>query len=1154
MKGKTNAVQKVNIVMLLLGLLFLSCVLVGMLRGAFGTPRIILRVEFPQETMFYKTDMFYDMGEGFSEQHKVSSAEYDVKHKEFVIEIPEGLLLDCQKVRFDLEYHEYDSSWVGSKIEISEIAIGRGIFSKKIDNAILTYMENSYDLGWDGYETCVLEGNDPFVVFNEEFIAILEEQNNTFEMYAMIGVVGCSLLIGCIFFLCIKFVGKLALANYQKYHEKMIWLSHKIQKVREFHEKGYFGDTIEVLIILAVTLFLYRKYLFGQYYYLFVNMAGDSFNQTYPMLMNWAYRMQEGINQGGWDFYNGLGITIGHVGILIESWVSLFGTQSVAYLMGISQICKVFLAGVFFYYFLRTTSKKKSTALIFALSYAYCGHMIGRQMWTYYPNEVVMIALWLFCFELFFCKKDWRWLPLASVIFAVNSGPYSVALYLMFFTGYAIFRYCTENQFVWSELIKYFGRFMVVSWTAFLLIEGIRFGSGLVGEIGSERFQKVSTEFVQSEENETQDEIKEELMQEIEVMPEEEKHFISDANCLRTVFYRFLSTDMLGIEDGRYSGYNVYLSGPVFYCGLWTILIIPLGFATLQYKKKLWYGFLLGTAGCYILIEPFRTMCNAFTNDTFKQSSFWIIVLLLIVAADCHENIFFKKGKKRPVIALITVLCIALLQVYYISFGDLYYNKIRFLQAIILLLVYLEGILLFFRNKKRRKTIIVGIMVVKCIEVVILNQEAILYGSALSAASVDGDYLYSGYNQDAINCIKNMDPGNAYRIDNQTSVSYSDALIQRYMGTSIYLGGTATEVERTREFYKKLGLPRNSDLQGRLARFSLSDEINTLCGVKYLTNNSGSVYNFGYKYLGKIGNVDMYRNQYALPLGFVYENCMGKEEFEKMNIQERREMLLRTCVLDEENVIPDMYKGIEQLKAEESNIEEYTIDFECVYDNIFSITEQPSEYVIVIKPVISRTMDMTESVFSYLFVCDAEKNVEELTGCDRTIIQINKGTHEYEYAVNNAGVNQFYFKLYDGISIEDIRFYAVPKEEYYKQYIQDIEKLNGNQSVQLTVDEADSAVRGTIQSYKDGILYFSIPYHENWELRVDGAQQEIFKTNYAFIGAEIEEGVHEIELIFRSTEGAGNILQQIFKYIGYTVLVMNFVIYYILKKRKRERE
>lgn len=57
---------------------------------------------------------------------------------------------------------------------------------------------------------------------------------------------------------------------------------------------------------------------------------------------------------------------------------------------------------------------------------------------------------------------------------------------------------------------------------------------------------------------------------------------------------------------------------------------------------------------------------------------------------------------------------------------------------------------------------------------------------------------------------------------------------------------------------------------------------------------------------------------------------------------------------------------------------------------------------------------------------------------------------------------------------------------------------------------------GRIEGVKDGYLITSIPYDEHFEVKIDGKAVEYEKVNTAFLGAKMEESMHEVEIVYHA--------------------------------------
>lgn len=67
-----------------------------------------------------------------------------------------------------------------------------------------------------------------------------------------------------------------------------------------------------------------------------------------------------------------------------------------------------------------------------------------------------------------------------------------------------------------------------------------------------------------------------------------------------------------------------------------------------------------------------------------------------------------------------------------------------------------------------------------------------------------------------------------------------------------------------------------------------------------------------------------------------------------------------------------------------------------------------------------------------------------------------------------------------------------------------------------TYNGQSNKFEGTIEAKANEILFLSIPYDENWQVRIDGRPAKKTKLLNAFIGVKLPEGQHEIRLQYRS--------------------------------------
>lgn len=988
------------------------------------------------------------------------------------------------------------------KVEIEKIEIKKnGICKAVVDEDNLTdYIER-----YIGIEKCDLKGESiklhcaeetSGIIFNEAFTGLINDAYENWQEYRIAALV---VVLALIMILetrnpikgKMKKVVNVICKDFEEDHKRVFW---------------YFSIVLAVLVIV-----LYWSFLTGNKYYIFRDVGSDSYNQTYPSLINTANRISEGEIGKTWDFTASIGDSAEMIIPKLGNWVAFFGRDYVAYLLGISQMLKVFLAGIFFWGYLRVFGNSRGTASIFALGYAFCAHILIRGSWKTYPNETVLLALWLFCFELFYQKKDKRWLPLATAVFLLNINGYYTVLYAGIFCAYAFLRYHSNYRergivekrgglkfgasYLGSLLLGYGMASMVIIPNVVTLLKSDRFANSVGNTGGGEFFIKLKI--------------------------------------LKTAFFRTIGTDIVGINN-EYNGYGNLLEGPAFYCGLVAIVMLPIIWKVLKGRKRIWYGIGYGCILVYIFINPIRKIANGFTgNYLFKLSSLWIIVLLLMTTADAFEKVKeMQLDKKRYFISLGVVTIVSIL------FHDMIVHVDYLIISLCFMALY--GCLLMAFGKKQ---LTLGKLRIVLFLIAATEAMWMSYRLVNDRKVVEGieDIAYEDGTQEVVQFLKEKDDA-FYRIDKQYySASYCDALYQDYYGAVAYKGATG-ERNLTARFYTNLFLPLSYNKHVSLG-FQGDTGINTLMSMKYIISKNGMIQNFGYNYVDTIGDKEVYENEYALPLAVPYDTYIMQEDFEKMNLLKRRQTFYQAAVLAEDV----SENGIEKNEAADlctAELEKYEISFQKKQQENGITIEFPaisdSEVVVIKASIFAEKLitNIGEDIFN-CFYSDSEESGSVTYG-------LQEGTHDYFFEFNGEDINSVRISENKKMDVKKLHVYVLPQEEYYENYIKQAKEWQ-KEGLQNVTYQNDS-VTGDITLDKKKLLVFSVPYDEAFKLYVDGKEQEILVANIGFMSGWIEEGSHQIELKYEPEYSYVNVT------IAVSALYVVYFIYYSVKGRKREDE
>lgn len=954
-------------------------------------------------------------------------------------------------------------------------------------------------------------GNDPYITIKpESFTSIKISLMQSLNAYVKL----LKLSIIMIFSACyiFYFIFKRLNTKYENQmhiflttHEGQLWL-------------GFF-----LVMLITLSAIIYYDFITGYKMYVYNDIANDSFTQTLPGALNHAYNISEYGRLTKWNSTIFLGQTQSNIVNPINMWIYIFGKDNVPYLMGIVQVIKVLLSGIFYWLFARKRGKTYFSSSVVALFYAFSGHMIVRGSWESYPGEVLAVAILLYLYEIFFQnRKKWYMVSFAIAILGLISGSYSIILYLGITIGYSVFKYILEeNKIKPSSFFKYeatvlgsllVGFFLV----AFAVVPGIR------DLILSPRTESAILQSSTSS----------------NISPLS----FASTKLLLTAFFRTFSNDILGVSS--YAGVNNYLEDPTFYCGILSILILPLCVIVKKGKARICYIISLGISFIYVFWTYIRYVANGFSKDTFKLSSFWIIVLLLYCAGDCLDELRNIKVKKIYYLILCGWTFILIIPfIYCITTDEMSLILSKCFEVILCMLIYL--LLLYFYCIKGKQMILLFYFMVGT--EIVLNS----YSSVNNRVTVNLEEIKANYDNevtDALSYLEEID-STYYRIDYPT-YDLCQSMAQGFMGTRAYVGGTTYSSEML-DFISSIG-NNNSDRIGTtryIYGFSGMNEINTFLGVKYLIysnlDNWESRYvPFGYERIDvPFDNVIIYRNKYYLPLAFVYDEVISTEDFYNLEKTDRRIQLLETMVL-EDTVIKE--EGFLSKKIEdEDSINELqrknilaSIEgcFELNINNCYieiPIEETDMPYLLLEMQINAEAREYGFMDFQIEWSYDGESYIEGNSMRYTT----RYGDEDIELTLENAEKIKSIRIKYNSTrnaQFKDICIYGV-NEQYFERYTKAIEERRQNITIEkFEEDYIALQAKDIVGDY----MFFSIPYDKNWTAYVDGNKTEIYKANIGFMAAKIDQGDHEIELIYQ------NKLQDVFLCVS--LITIGILIFYIM--------
>lgn len=868
---------------------------------------------------------------------------------------------------------------------------------------------------------------------------------------------------------------------------------------------------LAILISISVTVFW--QYILTNKIYLFTGIASDSYYQTYPFMYSVIHYIKENKEIPEFLFTMGLGSSARNTIIFPYNVILLlFSEENFVYALPYIQIGKIILSGLFFYGYMRERKMTKYTSILMAVSYAFCGHMMLRNMWYTYSIEAMLVALILWGFELFYNKKNIIILPLSMLIMLNTLSIYYTVIYTAIIIGYTIFRYFNEPKSVRTKdgyLKKYILKY-TVCYVIVIAITVLLKREEVMATLLSTRFSDgVNKQSVKTMSYSVISGIKEAI----------------------TAFLSCFSLE-INIVSGEYKGTLNQLDAPTYYCSMITFIfmLMSIHLKQINIKKqvekdkkanKLVYInefrnekkyrkdtkevtilklLSLVLISIYTISPIIRYYANGMSSETYKLSSLWITILVMYWASR-EIDVWVRKQKidKNKFCKIILLSLVFIIISALVNRTDI--NNIELVKIVIILLLLMILVISDEISYNVKKALILAISIIQ----ILTGSYAIINSNgAITKEQYTKSINYKDYTKECLEYIKSIDDSEFYRVEKlYYSVYLNDSMIQDYYGTKSYIGGTDFNSD-VREFAMSQGGQFLS--YGYMYGFYGITETNTYLGVKYVLSKTESIPYYGYELINKIEDIYIYQNKNTLPIGFCYDNYITKEEYNAMSLNERRMTILQSAVCEDEISADIEHKKVEILESTDISLQDNNNCKQLVNNDAYKINKYDENTLLRVELQFNSKLEKQGYLY---YVSDGELKSVELIA--------HKPTNQYVIELNETNIDSIWFNItsYGAKDIIDgvVRYTILEKEDCYKEYEESVAILNENSFVIESF--TDTYIVGNIEANKDSIMCFSIPYSENWTIYVDGVKEEVYKINQAFIGCLITEGQHKVEIRYK---------------------------------------
>lgn len=864
-----------------------------------------------------------------------------------------------------------------------------------------------------------------------------------------------------------------------------------------------------LLLILSVGLYVFQDFLFFRKIYIYQDIGSDSFSYALPHLAFLNDHLRS-FSFSTWNFSIGIGQSNFAMNqFLFEPLyylLAVFEKKDFPFLLGYLALLKSLLAGIFFQNYLRQMKVSDFSTVVGGLIYAFSGYIILWGQHYNFASACVYLALVLWNFERLVQQK--KWLGFSLSIFLLASWSY----YFLFMIGVMLTIYAQFRIYA----VQKPGLLMIAKANLKILLPSL-LGIGLSGFILLPSLQTLFSGARLSH----------------EVPP---LFAMDSASYYLSLVSRFFSNH-ISFAHGTHHFYDWwnYYEAPNVYCGLLSVLLIPLIFV---YEKPALKSLFVAalTIGLFLTMPFLSAFLNAFSYVSYRWT--FLLLPILILAAtkvlseiECstrpgNSRFVFASGVLSLVLFSGTV-CLAPF-VYNWSSADIISSFVENKGIFILIVLYLFSIR--YLQSRRWKTVSkIMILVLLSFELglhssVDVNQRLLLSPQYIS----DNQGIFDDTNA-ILKYIRKRDLG-FFRINKfYNGADWNDPIAQDYYSTTSYISiNNASYLSYLKAW--DVYYPNFNVTHIPFDRFILSD----LLAVKYLVVSNDLDVPFGYEKSGRFGKLSLYENKFALPIGIAYENYSTKAAFLHLRTFEKDRLALSAFVAEEGDSV--FLGGISEIQPQPSNAsppsfqkialekpiffenlklldERFPVlmDFISTYNDPYIVLQLPRTMSGLLR--VSFDIDCSQDVTGHFWWRKGEGAFLD----QRAQYELfKKGDHHYDIDLGYVdSIDRLRFDLANNTGHFVIKNFSVEMASQvldtrlFESAVKDFKK----ETFEVT-QSLPSAIMGNITMSKKKMLVLSIPYGKGWFAMVDGHEQKMFLVNSGLTGLLLEAGSHEVKLTY----------------------------------------
>lgn len=825
---------------------------------------------------------------------------------------------------------------------------------------------------------------------------------------------------------------------------------------------------------------------------------GDGYRQGYFWLAEHrnildAFLSGDGITR--WSWSKGLGMDTGFITDPFSALAACFKPGYLELGYTVALVLQLYFCGLAFIAFAKEVGMTDLQCILGALSYAFCGWGIDAALVQY------SFVLKFMLFPILVLSVDRIYKGKSPIIFILTVAYYTLTgIYFAYMAAigvilYILFRYpYYHDGFKAGDFFASLGKFIIYGVTG-LIISAVTAVASLTSLMGSATDSGADG-----------------------------YGLLYDSNYYLN-FGRYLISQ--AVTNGFGSSYTFF--------GLSAIVLMAVPLAFRKFSLKSTPAIMVILCGIMFIFPFFSSALNGFGYCSTRW--FFMAAFFLIWAG---LDGFRPEEMARTKNALIMLAALAVMFIWTIGFDQAGLIQTETDENLFMLLNIFSGLLVLFvvfisyqKNGNRWKSVcIVGICaitMVACWNVAFkgnidsflrnneINKQLKASTQRVSNQIDDRDF----YRTDQVNGIRNnrllAKPANENLWwESKTLYVYDSSLPADMLKFNGLIGNNYGYTER-------VYMLSNDNRMG----------LDLLMGVKYFLGNDtveqhltpDHFAGYGFARSGVIDGVTIWKNKYAGGLGFGYDACISESEFSNLTRLEREQALLQAAVIPDDEIgnlgsckvltAKDIRTDISRPKFRIETSDQIELS-----DGMITVKEDNAEFTIIPEKVPKGQLVLSFDGFERLYGDGTGGDTLKIVVSDGLIEKSNvkDNNNQTLNGVDHYDINLGYHEEYDRAIT--VKLTKAGQYAYDDIYLSSMSVANydkyASERMKSRFDISsydDRQVAGTVTMQEDGILFFSMYDHDNWDVYVDGKKTELLdKVNIAFTGVELSRGQHEIVL------------------------------------------